>query len=138
MQVKFENGVVQLDIAALAQDEAVAREVAKYALTDEVLLTAFAQLATDDSVQWDDEDHPWHFYTTGKGERFEKLRQIIATQADPAAVKLVADLTKERDNLYAQKDKLQSKVWELQRELRQAENQIPLHGLLREKTSGGS
>jgi hypothetical protein len=138
VQVKFENGVVQLDIAALAQDEAVAREVAKHALTEEVLLTAFAQLATDGSIEWGDESHPWHFYTSGKGERFERLRQIIATQADPVTAKLVADLTKERDELYAQKERLQSEVWELQRELRQAENQIPLHGLLREKTSGGS
>lgn len=124
MQVKFENGVVQLDIATLAQDEAVAREVAKHALADEVLLTAFAQLATDDSVQWDDEDHPWHFYTTDKGERFEKLRQIIATQADPVAAKLVTDLTKERDELYAQKERLQSEVWQLQAKLRTVENRI--------------
>ena len=52
MQVKFENGVVQLDIATLAEDEAVAREVAKHALTEEVLLTAFAQLAVDGSIEW--------------------------------------------------------------------------------------
>lgn len=124
MQVKFENGVVQLDIATLAQDETVAREVAKHALTEEVLLTAFAQLAVDGSVDWDDESHPWHFYTTGKGERFEKLRQIIATQADPVAAKLVTDLTKERDSLYAQKEKLKAEVWQLQAKLRDAENQV--------------
>ena len=124
MQVKFENGVVQLDIATLAEDEAVAREVAKHALTEEVLLTAFAQLATDGSIEWGDESHPWHFYTTGKGERFEKLRQIIAAQAGPVAAKLVADLTKERDALYAQKENLKSEVWQLQAKLRDAENQV--------------
>lgn len=124
MQVKFENGVVQLDIATLAEDEAVAREVAKHALTEEVLLTAFAQLATDGSIEWGDESHPWHFYTTGKGERFERLRQIIATQADPVTAKLVADLTKERDELYAQKERLQSEVWQLQAKLRTVENRI--------------
>lgn len=124
MQVKFENGVVQLDIATLAEDEAVAREVAKHALTEEVLLTAFAQLAVDGSIEWADESHPWHFYTTGKGERFEKLRQIIATQADPVAAKLVTDLTKERDSLYAQKEKLKAEVWQLQAKLRDAENQV--------------
>lgn len=124
MQVKFENGIVQLDIAALAQDEAVAREVAKHALTEEVLLTAFAQLATDGFVEWDDESHPWHFYTSGKGERFEKLRQIIAAQADPAAAKLVADLTKERDDLYAQKEKLRTEIYQLQARLRDAENHV--------------
>ena len=124
MQVKFENGVVQLDIATLAEDEAVAREVAKHALTEEVLLTAFAQSATDGSIEWADESHPWRFYTTGKGERFERLRQIIATQADPVTAKLVADLTKERNELYAQKERLQSEVWQLQTKLRAVENRI--------------
>jgi hypothetical protein len=124
MQVKFENGVVQLDIATLAQDETVAREVAKHALTEEVLLTAFAQLAVDGSVDWDDESHPWHFYTTGKGERFENLRQIIAAQAGPVAAKLVADLTKERDGLYAQKEKLKAEIWQIQDRLRRAESEV--------------
>lgn len=124
MQVKFENGVVQLDIAALAQDEAVAREVAKHALTEEVLLIAFAQLAVDGSIEWADESHPWHFYTTGTGERFERLRQIVATQADPVTAKLVADLTRERDELHAQKERLQSEVWQLQAKLRAVENRI--------------
>jgi hypothetical protein len=121
MQVKFENGVIQLDIATLAEDEAIAREVAKHALTDEVLLTAFAQLATDGFVEWDDESHPWHFYTTGQGERFEKLRQLVARQSSGAASKLIADLTKERDELYKRHGEQQDEIDRLKARIRELE-----------------
>lgn len=121
MQVEFENGIVKIDIAALAEDQAVAREVAKHAVCDEALLTAFAQLATDGWVEWEDESHPWHFYTTGKGERFEKLRQIIATQADAVAAKLINDLIKERNDLCDRNGKLKAEIYQLQGKIREME-----------------
>lgn len=118
MKVEFVNGNILLDVVVLAEDPIIARAVAKHALTDEVLLTAFTQLATDGFVEWDDESHPWHFYTSGKGARFEKLRQIIVAHGDAVVAKLVADLTSERDRLHEQNGNLKTEIYQLQRDLR--------------------
>jgi hypothetical protein len=124
MKVDLKDGIIQIYASELVQDEAIAAELSKHAVYEEALLTCFAQLAVSGEVDWNDGESPWRSYWTGKGETFEKLRQIIATQADPVAAKMVADLTKERDGLYAQKEKLKAEVWQLQAKLRDAENQV--------------
>ena len=120
-----DDGYLKIHISTLVEHEPVMREIAKNAVFDESLLIAFAQIAISGQVQWPDEDAygPWSSYTTGKGETFEKLRQIIATQADAVAAKLVKDLTAERDKLYTENDKRQGRIWELERRIHELERE---------------
>ncbi|HKX31343.1 MAG TPA: hypothetical protein VJ302_26900 [Blastocatellia bacterium] len=119
--MKVKDGQVIFDLESLLHDEKVLAELAKSAVFDEKLLTCISQILVSGEVVWNDEEdgvRPWWWTWTGKGERFEEARQIVAGLADQVAQKLIADLTKERDELHKKSEDRQREIWKLQAEIR--------------------
>ena len=121
-----EKGEIVIDLIYALGSEVIQRELSKTAIFDAYLLKAYAELAKGDSVDWGDDDPfgPWTGYTTGPGTRFKAIRRVMAEHAETAAATLCRDLLKERDDLVAKNNKLQSEVWRLEDENRKLMRQL--------------
>lgn len=96
----------------------IERELSKRAVYNERLLECLAKICVNGEVDWDDEEIPtgWRTWTSGREQAFERVRQTIAQICDDSTKKLVADLTKQRDDLYAKLESAKQEIFQLKAE----------------------
>lgn len=117
-QCKIVDGEIVINIESLLTDDVV-RELSKRASFSQTMMECLAKALVTGEVAWDDNEFdPWTFYITGREHAFERARQVVASIADDVAMKLIADLTKQRDRLFEEKEALQKKVWAWQEYVR--------------------
>lgn len=97
--------------------EATIPALCKTAVFSETLAEFVCKILVDGQCHWDEDEargeyNPWSLYRTGAPQAFEKARQEVAKLVDPITQKLVSDLTKQRDGLIAECEKLHNDNFE--------------------------
>lgn len=130
MKIKGDELVIPL---ADLVTEATIRELCKTAVFSETLAEFVCKILVEGQCHWASDEargeySPWSIYRTGAPQAFEKARQEVAKLTEPITQKLVADLTKHRDQLIAECEKLREDNFKyreandyLRRELRQVQ-----------------
>lgn len=99
---------VLFEPSELAKLPSVQRELAKRVVVDRTFVEGLGQMLVRGEAEYRDADtwQPWYTIWTGRGDWYERLRVLFVRWAPRVVAKLVADLTRERDELYTKCDQI--------------------------------
>ncbi len=133
--MKIKGDELVIPIQDLLTDSTIG-ELCRQAVFSETLAEFVCKILVEGQCSWASDEangeySPWSIYRTGIPQAFEKARQEVAKLTDEITQKLVADLTKHRDQLHAECDRLRDENFQyrqandfLRSELRQRKQEV--------------
>lgn len=124
-RVRLNDGDISFSVDHLLTDE-IRRTLVKLSIFDHYAMEGISKMLVGGEIVWDDDEsgNPWWTRWSGKGDTYEQARKAFVELAPEITQKLVADLTAERDKLYAKCEEQRRQVWDSESTIRHLRERV--------------